>query len=86
MKLQGKTYKANIVTIEKIVEKKDHGESFVKDLEWCLIKLCRDMDVPIPLWLDKNTSEFARFRQTIFFEDHFTEKVLFDRFQIKLLE
>lgn len=86
MKLEGKIFKANLNLGQLTIEKNKPGESFVKDLEWCFVKLCRELEIPIPLWLDKNTKEFARFRQTIFFAEHFTEKVSFDRFQIKLLK
>lgn len=86
MKLEGKLFRANLAIAEKEVEKLDESESFVKDLEQCFVLLCRELDIPIPLWLSKNTTEFARFRQTIFFEEQFTEKVLFNRFQIRLLK
>ena len=58
----------------------------MKDLEWCFVNLCKQLDIPMPLWLKKNTKEFARFRQTIFFEEQFTEKIEFNRFQINLLK
>jgi hypothetical protein len=41
--------------------------------------------VPTPIWLEKNTREFARFHQTIFFEGQFTDRVPFDRLQIRWL-
>jgi hypothetical protein len=36
--------------------------------------------------MKKNTREFAAFRQTIFFKEQYTEKVRFDRFQIKQMD
>ncbi len=86
MKLEGKIFRANLMIADAVVERGEVSGSFVKDLEACFILLCRELEVPIPLWLDKNTHEFARFRQTIFFEEQFTEKVLFNRFQIRLLK
>ena len=86
MKLEGKIFRANLMIADAVVEKNESAGSFVKDLEACFILLCRELEMPIPLWLDKNTHEFARFRQTIFFEEQFTEKVLFNRFQIRLLK
>lgn len=86
MRLEGKIFRANLAIAEKTVEKAEKSESFVKDLEWCFVLLCRELDIPIPLWLNKNTIEFARFHQTIFFEEQFTEKILFNRFQIRLLK
>ena len=84
MKLEGKIFRANIVLGVEVVETKKTNQSFVKELEAALIELCRELEIPIPLWLSKNTHEFAAFHQTLFFADQFTEKVGFDRFQIKL--
>ncbi|MHB1454546.1 MAG: hypothetical protein ACYCYM_11415 [Saccharofermentanales bacterium] len=86
MRLEGKIFRANLLIADAVIERQETAGSFVKDLEACFILLCRELEVPIPLWLGKNTHEFARFRQTIFFEEQFTEKVLFDRFQIRLLK
>jgi hypothetical protein len=36
--------------------------------------------------MEKNTHEFARFHQTIFFAEQFTEPIKFERFQIRWLE
>jgi len=86
MKLEGKIYRANLTVSVKEVEKEEEGDLFVKNLEKCFILLCRELEIPIPLWLEKNTFEFARFHQTMFFEEQFTENVKFDRFQIRLLK
>jgi hypothetical protein len=85
IRLEGKLFKANIVAFQAVVESGGEEETFVKELEKTLILLCRALDIPIPLWLSKNTHEFAAFRQTIFFSDQFTDEVSFDRFQIRLL-
>ena len=66
MKLEGTVFRANLTIADTIVEQPDLPGSFVKQLEKCLIKLCRELEIPIPLWLEKNTREFARFHQTIF--------------------
>jgi hypothetical protein len=86
MKLEGTVFRANLTIADTIVEQPDQPDAFVKQLEKCLIRLCRELEIPIPLWLEKNTREFARFHQTIFFEEQFTEKVNFNRFQIRLLK
>lgn len=86
MKIEAKIYKANRTINQVTIEKTTEGESFVGDLEWCLVQACKALDIPIPLWLDKNTKEFAKFRQTVFFEEQFIDKVPFNRYQIKLLK
>lgn len=85
MRLEGKLFKANLMIREAVVVRDDPSLSFVKEFELALIDLCHALDAPIPLWLSKNTHEFAAFRQTLFFSDQFTEKVFFDRFQIRLI-
>jgi len=85
MRLEGKLFKGNLMTREAVVTRNDPEASFVKELENALIDLCHALDVPIPLWLSKNTHEFAAFRQTMFFSDQYTETVHFDRFQIRLI-
>lgn len=85
VELEGKIFSANIVLKQSIVKSSANTKVFVKELEDALVALCRSLEIPIPLWLSKNTHEFAAFRQTLFFADQFTEDVSFDRFQIRLL-
>ncbi len=85
MRLEGKLFKGNLMVRESVVTRDDPALSFVRELELSLIDLCHALEAPIPLWLSKNTHEFAAFRQTIFFSDQYTETVHFDRFQIRLI-
>ena len=85
MKLEGRLFKANLLLRETTVEQPETQERWVTQLEHCLIEVCRRLDAPLPLWLRKNTHEFASFRQTIFFAEQFTESVHFDRLQIRWL-
>lgn len=85
MRLEGRLFRQNLIIREAIVEQPETGVRFIKMLDDALIQLCRQIDSPLPIWLEKNTHEFARFHQTIFFDGQFTEKTDFDRFQIRLL-
>lgn len=58
--------------------------SFRDKLEKCLIELCANLDIPVPLWLKKNTRELAVFRKTFFSSEQFIDKVWFDKFEIML--
>ncbi len=86
MRLEGKVFRANIVIADRTIVKEDTDDSFVKQLESCFVLLCRELEIPIPLWLGKNTHEFAAFHQTIFFAEQFIDEVKFNRFQIRLLK
>jgi hypothetical protein len=85
MRLEGRLFLGNRSLGETVVESGGEGDGIVKDLDACIRLLCRDLEVPTPIWLQKNTREFARFHQTVFFEGQFTDRVPFDRFQIRWL-
>jgi hypothetical protein len=86
MILEGRILTANLLVRQERVEIPTTTERFTNQLERCLIELCHRLDMPIPLWLEKNTHEFARFHQTLFFAEQFTEPVRFDRFQIRWID
>lgn len=85
MRLSGKLVKGTKTLKETLVEENNESLSFRNMLEECLIKLCGELDIPVPLWLKKNTTEFARYRRTFFTNEQFVEKVSFDKFEIRLL-
>ena len=84
MKLIGKLIKETTIVSEKVVEKDDNSISFRELLEANLIDLCRELDISVPLWLKRNTTEFAKFRKTYFTRDQFIDNVNFDRFELKI--
>ncbi len=51
-----------------------------------LTELCRDFDIPKPIWLNKHEREFEEFRRTAFLPEHFMEEVPFQRLEIEFLE
>ena len=51
-----------------------------------LIELCREMDVPAPIWLPKNEREYEKFRRTAFTRDNFVESLSYDRMEIEFLD
>lgn len=85
MKMSGRLIKGN-KTINKstVIEEKD-DLPYRELLERCLINLCKELDIQVPLWLRKNTSEFAAFQKTSFNREHFIEDIKFDRFEIEVL-
>ena len=84
MRLYGRVMKERYVLTEQCVEDKDRTKPFADRLEGCLIKICRRLDVSVPIWLDKNTTEFACFRKTSFMADQFMDEVKFDRLEIQI--
>lgn len=88
MKLSGKLINGTKILREATVElKSDKNEvSFREELEECLISICKELDIQVPIWLRKNTTEFVNYGRTSFTEDQFIEKVNFQRFEIKYIK
>lgn len=84
MRLYGKLIKETKIIKETFVEQADENAPFRDQLEDCLIRLCRELDVPVPMWLSKNTKDFGKHHWTFFTKEHFVEKVKFDRFEIRI--
>ena len=66
------------------VKNENPGLNFHDLLQESFLMLCKDLNIPIPLWLDKNTKEFARFHKTFFPKEQFLEPMLFDRFELTI--
>ena len=86
MRLEGRLFVGSRMTEVKEVEYREDGVPFSRELEGALLLLCKELNIPAPMWMSKNTREFAAFRQTMFFSEQYIEKVRFDRFQIKQVE
>ena len=54
--------------------------------EEALTELCREFDIPRPIWLDKHYREYGEFRRTQFLPEHFMEDVPFQRLEIEYLD
>ena len=84
MILYGKLIKGTKTIKEAFVEKSEEGISFRDALEECFIGLCKELDIEVPLWIKKNTTEFVNYRRTFFTRDQFMDEVLFDRLEIRI--
>ena len=56
--------------------------SLKKGLEF----LTLHFDIEMPMWLSDNEKDYARFRKTRFYNDHFIETIDFDYFEIEVIE
>lgn len=51
-----------------------------------LEKACYGFDLSVPIWLDKNISEFKSVSKTRFTKDSFIESIDFDYLEIQIIE
>lgn len=84
MKLIGKITKGIYIYRTEYVENEEPNIIYTDLLEKCLIDLCKKMEISVPMWLDKNTKEFVRYRRTFFSKEQFFEEVNFDNFEIRV--
>jgi hypothetical protein len=84
VKLTGKIIKnRRVIKISSVSEDSEDG-SIRDKLEDMLIKICKDLDIQVPLWFDRNTREFGAFKKTRFTEEQFIEDIKFTSFEISL--
>lgn len=86
MRLELKTFLSDRLLVQHAEPLPATEAGFTKDLEAALVAGCHAIEAPIPLWMSRNTKEFAAFHQTVFFDEQFLEKTRFDRLQIRLLQ
>lgn len=84
VKLYGKLIKDSKLIRDTWVEPGNASDNFRDQLEECLIMVCKNLDVEVPIWLKKNTTEFGLYKKTSFNSDHFGETIRFDRLEIEL--
>ncbi len=84
MKLYGRLIKSGKLLKEAWAVPDNENGIFHDQLEECLISVCKQLDIEVPIWLKKNTTEFGIYRKTSFNSDHFGESITFDRFEIVL--
>lgn len=55
------------------------------EVEERLRDVCKELDIPSPMWLDKQRGEFERFGMTEFAGDNFFEAIGFDKLELHFL-
>lgn len=71
MRMTGKLIKGTVILDEKAYEIDDDTGTYQDRLEKCLVEICSLLNIEVPMWLNKNTREFVRFRRTSFYSDQF---------------
>ena len=56
------------------------------DAHAALLEACHELDLPEPIWLEKNEREWAEWGMTRFLPDAFFEAVPFERLEIEFID
>ena len=84
MVLEGRLFKGTVLLKQAETRNSDAGQTFHKRLEDCFVRLCKMLEIPVPVWMKKNTAEFSKYRKTFFSSDQFIDTVFFDRFDVRI--
>lgn len=83
--LWAKTMKHNRL-LQDITIPDDSDDRRTTKILHALTRICREFDLPEPIWLDSNIRDFKRSSKTRFTQDSFIETVPFDYLEIQILE
>ena len=64
----------------------DADRTRTKKVFTALEEVCRQFDLPKPIWLDKTVREFQLHARARFYQDHFIEEIPFDYLEIEIIE
>lgn len=84
MILYGKLVKGNTFLKEANAHGLNTQQPFHDIMEEAFVRLCRELEIPVPIWLKKNTREISRYGKTFFDKEQFVEEVYFDRFVLEI--
>lgn len=84
-RLWGKIWKDNHLVRDTVYENTEDVNRTRKVFDG-LDAICRQFDLPVPIWLDLNISDFKRHSRTRFRKDSFIESIDFDYLEIQVIE
>lgn len=84
-RIWGKIFEKNHLIKDTVVED-DSSLNRTRKVFRGLENVCRTFDLSVPIWLDKNVSEFQRRGKTRFGKDNFIEEIDFDYLEMQILE
>ncbi|MBQ7564771.1 MAG: hypothetical protein IJT16_12370 [Lachnospiraceae bacterium] len=76
----------NNKTVRDLTVTDDRQETRTHKINAALEAIGREFDLAVPIWLNKNISEFKRLSKTRFDQDNFIEAIDFDYLEIQMLE
>jgi len=84
-RLWGKTFKNNRLLNDTVICD-DSTDTRTHKVQNGLRDICYEFDLSVPIWLEKNISEFQRVAKTRFYSDSFVENIEFDYLEIQIIE
>ena len=84
-RIWGKIFEKNHLIKDTVVED-DSSLNRTRKVFRGLENVCRTFDLSVPIWLNKNVSEFQKVSKTRFTQDNFIETIDFDYLELHVIE
>ena len=84
-RLWAKTFKDNHL-LQDIVIEDNSTDTRTHKVFNALDKVCYQLDLGKPIWLDVTVQDFKRHAKTRFYQDNFVETIEFDFLEIQIIE
>ena len=84
-RIWGKIFEKNHLIKDTVVED-DSSLNRTRKVFRGLENVCRTFNLSVPIWLDKNVSEFQKVSKTRFTQDNFIETIDFDYLELHVIE
>ncbi|MBQ9827713.1 MAG: hypothetical protein IJM62_03415 [Lachnospiraceae bacterium] len=85
-RLWGIEVKDNRHIRETVITDEDQSHTRTQKIFGSVEKVCREFDLPAPIWLDPNINDIKYHKKTRFNRDNFIEELDFDYLEIKIIE
>lgn len=72
--------------LREIVKEDNGPDTRTRKVLRALEEICRELDIPVPIWLEANIREFQRRAKTAFTQDAFVEEIPFTLLELEVLE
>ena len=85
-RMWGKLWKDNRLLKDVVICNDDDSMNRTRKGFDSLDKICYELDLSKPIWLDSTVEDFKRHDKTRFYQDNFIESIEFDFLEIQVIE
>lgn len=85
-RIWAKVFSENRLVRDKVICNDNPDMTRTKKVFAALHDVCQEFDLPEPIWLDINISDFKKFAKTRFNQNNFMEEIPFDYLEFHVIE
>lgn len=86
IRIWGKIINRNRIVSQMTIPEPHEAWTLVQRVKTAMDDLILDLDLPRPIWMQKNEQEILSFGRTEFDQDHFIEPISFHHLEIEIID